>query len=413
MGYGLDGYDVYRDVGIPPEQIAAQHEANEHAQLRRATLCLAAAVGTLGSAVIVSEHVPDGSLKLAACVAGPAQNCGESQAVVITLGTTPQESTIQVTVPSTTIPETSTSETTTSLEPETTEPPTTLPAPTPEPAQNPSPTKPLDILAAGAQGLDRNWPQCQEGNLSKSARDVEAGTSFSIFGLDDGTANLGYKDGANTINDEGIDGNPCLADQVAQARTVLDDDHIFYYVNDTNREEYLPDFRHADPKKHIPKDCADEDTLCESGNAGYASGVNSYEYALAQDKTIVPKLVAVDVEWGKDGSWLGDPSNEDPGSQQDNAEHIKQKIAGMIDAAKAHGNPAPQFILYSFQRAWDQIVGDAWQAPYGAWFAGGKGSYDELPDVCQRPSFTAGKVVMAQGVDRSIDTDIDLKCHDS
>jgi hypothetical protein len=228
-----------------------------------------------------------------------------------------------------------------------------------------------------ATGFDVSYPQC--------GRPLPAGGDVAVVGVNAGT---------------GTTTNPCLADQLAWGDAPTADRAARpadVYVNTAN-PGHLGDWwpsadltRSGDPVTDPAGRCAGaEDAAC-----AYV-----YGYSVATEDVAARGVTAVaDRTWWLDvetmNSWSWD--------RQANLAAIE----GMAAAIRAAGGDVG---IYSTQRQWDLIVGDATPsvglAGAPSWIAGATSRSGALANCAASPLTPGGRVRMVQWVEQGVDHDI-------
>ncbi|HEX3004727.1 MAG TPA: FG-GAP-like repeat-containing protein [Angustibacter sp.] len=232
---------------------------------------------------------------------------------------------------------------------------------------------PRTAVTAPLYGYDVSWPQCsvEDGGYGLPMPPTTA--QFVVIGL---TKGLPFTE------------NPCLVDQVAWAGG-----------NGVKAQAYtmaayptaaqLSTYGAAGP-------WSTRTTAGRLSNVGYAEG----GFALASLSRVgfAPGVVWIDVEPRSAQPW----PTASAAQQRNNRYVVEGLMRRLRDAGKAYG-------LYSYLSGWQTITG-SWRLPgVPVWATAGRLDYPaEALDACTRPSFSGGRVYLAQWYDDV--RDYDLTC---
>jgi hypothetical protein len=247
-------------------------------------------------------------------------------------------------------------------------------------------------------GIDVSYPQCPANRLP-------TGESFAVVGVNGGLAN---------------DYNTCLATEFSYARSLpgtTAQAKAQTYLNTADPGNSVADW----PSPAYPGAAASDTDpygTCgfANGTAGPGASSDACAWAYGYDMvagitdatTSVPgdavafhqatggqlyaQPVWLDVE--TTNSWLSGT-----GGQQMNAADLQGMVAATDDAARRAGSTAPVVGVYTTAAQWSQIVGTttlpAQLAGAPDWIPGA-GSEAGAQSNCGQPSFTAGRVAVAQ-----------------
>jgi hypothetical protein len=245
----------------------------------------------------------------------------------------------------------------------------------PSPRSNPAPDpRPPSVPGHGSAGRDISWPNCPPGLGIPSRRTLgkplplPGVARFVVIGL---------------TNGPGFHPNPCLADQVAYARSLRLSAAPYAVVTYPTGDE-LRQYGAAGPRTPT-------DRRSQLWNTGWAQATaNVARMRLAG---LVAPLVWVDVEPVRPPTpWSGD---------------LRANRAVLEGALAAYRRAGLRVGVYSTAYLWRSIVGDA---RYGLpeWRPTGPKTKQAALDLCTRGGIQGGDAVLVQWV--SGDVDHDLLC---
>lgn len=215
-------------------------------------------------------------------------------------------------------------------------------------------------------GYDVSWPQCPNGQPMPPAS-----TSFVVIGLTNGLA--------FTVN-------PCVSSQLAWARThgVRTD---AYAMATYPTQAQFDQYQAAGPWSTATREG-------QLRNVGYAEGRAALATLAAN--SFKPKMVWVDVEPRTKQPW--------PGATNSDLLANREIVTGLLRAIEDAGFGTG---IYSYLSGWQQITG-GWQVPqYPVWSPAGRLDFaSEARDLCVKPSFSGGRVFLAQWTDGTYDYNI-------
>jgi hypothetical protein len=219
--------------------------------------------------------------------------------------------------------------------------------------------------AATLFGHDISWPQCGATNFN-----LPSTTEFVIIGL---TRGLAFTE------------NPCLGDQVQWVRDRSKPAHAYAMATFPTAAQ---ESTHGDDGPWVPTT-----RRGRLSNVGYAEA----QFAVASMTAIGwrPPMVWIDVEPRPAQPW---PAATATG-QLYNRYVVEGLMRGLRDAGFAYGT-------YSYTNGWREIVGDWYLPTVPVWATAGSLDYpDEALDRCSQPSFSGGRVYIAQWVEGNLDHD--------
>ena len=235
-------------------------------------------------------------------------------------------------------------------------------------------------LLARERGFDVSYPQCGSA--------LPGGADFAVVGVDGGRP---------------FDVNPCLAEQIAWARTF---GRPSYYVNTANPGPRLSD--HWPLGQRSPRTC--ERPRPDSEACAFDYGVNAAKDAFARARAAALSVGAPDVRrstWWLDVETHNTWESLEYGEQATFLRNDTAVLAGMKRALLRRGVRAVG--VYSTAHQWERITGGSSLGHAQVWYAG-VGSRSSAAGRCRdRFSFTGGPVRMAQFLTAS-GLDGDLRC---
>jgi hypothetical protein len=225
--------------------------------------------------------------------------------------------------------------------------------------------------AAALAGHDISWPQCPTAQGGFGLPLPPPTSQFVVIGL---TRGLAFTE------------NPCLASQVAWARTNGKPAHAYAMATFPTAAQ-LTAHRSGGPWSSRTR-------AGQLSNSGYAAG----RFALAGMSRVGfgTGMVWIDVEPRDAQPWpVGTAAR-----QRENRYVIEGMMRAFRDAGKSYG-------LYSFASGWADITG-SWRLPgVPVWATAGRLDYPtEAQDRCRQPSFSGGRVLLSQWYDDLRDYDI-------
>ncbi|WP_241521727.1 FG-GAP-like repeat-containing protein [Arthrobacter pityocampae] len=225
--------------------------------------------------------------------------------------------------------------------------------------------------AAPLYGHDISWPQCPTSVGGFGLPLPPASTQFVIIGL---TKGLPFTE------------NPCLASQVTWTKTKKTHG---YAMASYPTAAQLSTYGSRGP-------WAATSRAARLSNVGYAEA----KFAVASMNRVGfrPPVVWIDVEPRPAQPW---PSST-AAQQRDNRLIVEGMMRGLRDSGFSYG-------LYSYASGWAAITG-SWRLPgVPVWATAGRLDYpSEALDRCRQPSFSGGRVYLAQWYDDT--RDYDLTC---
>ncbi len=219
-------------------------------------------------------------------------------------------------------------------------------------------------------GNDVSWPQCSSAQGGYGLPMPPSSAEFVIIGL---TKGLAFTE------------NPCLASQVAWARSNAKPAHAYAMATFPTAAQ-LSAYGAAGP--WLPTTRA-----AQLSNAGYAEATA----ALASLTKVgwAPPMVWIDVEPRPAQPW---PSATDA-QRLENRYVIEGLMRGLRDAGIGYG-------LYSYTSGWQAITGTWWLRGVPVWATAGRLDYpNEALDRCTQASFSGGTVYLSQWYDDTRDYD--------
>ena len=222
-------------------------------------------------------------------------------------------------------------------------------------------------------GHDISWPQCPTSQGGFGLPMPPTSTQFVIIGL---TRGLAFTE------------NPCLASQVAWARTNGKSTQAYAMGTFPTAAQLSANARGGPWSSRT--------RAGQLSNVGYAEA----RYALDTLQRIgyFPRTVWIDVEPRPAQPWPAGSAAQ----QRENRYLIEGMMRAFRDAGLAYG-------FYSYTAGWQEITG-GWRLPgVPVWATAGRLDYPtEAQDRCVQPSFSAGRVYISQWYDDT--RDYDLTC---
>lgn len=206
----------------------------------------------------------------------------------------------------------------------------------------------LSPYMPGSTGLDVSWPK-QNCEVVQKARPPAA---FGIVGVNHG---LDF-----TYND-------CLSRETSAFS------NYSLYLNTG-----YPGISYGLKYQTYPKHCQEFDNQCLAYNYGFNDAKKSISYANLNNAHATQWWLDVET----DNSWTNNPFVN------------VSELQGMIAAIKKY-TFISQIGFYSLQAQWSIITGN-WDNDYLAWTATGAYSQTKAQQACKDPSFTGGKLLLAQ-----------------
>ena len=229
------------------------------------------------------------------------------------------------------------------------------------------------VQAAPLYGHDVSWPQCPPAVGGFGLPMPPASTQFVVIGL---TKGLPFTE------------NPCLASQVAWARTNNKKTHGYAMAGFPTAAQ-LSTYGSRGPWESNTR-------AGRLSNVGYSEA----QFATASMNRIGfrPPVVWIDVEPRPAQPWPISTTAQ----QRENRLIIEGLMRGLRDAGFSYG-------LYSYATGWAEITG-SWRLPgVPVWATAGRLDYPgEALDRCRQPSFSGGRVYLSQWYDDT--RDYDLTC---
>jgi hypothetical protein len=227
--------------------------------------------------------------------------------------------------------------------------------------------------AAPRYGHDISWPQCPASVGGYDLPMPPTSTAFVIVGL---TRGLPWTE------------NPCLASQVAWISTHAKPAHAYTMAAFPTAAQIA---QYGDDGPWSATTSAGR-----LSNAGYAQA--RFAVATLRRVGFAPPVVWIDVEPRPAQPWPAATASQ----QRGNRYVIEGLMRGLQEAGNAYG-------LYSYAAGWQSITG-SWLLPgVPAWATAGRLDYpSEALDQCSAPSFSGGRVYLAQWYDST--RDYDLTC---
>lgn len=231
--------------------------------------------------------------------------------------------------------------------------------------------------AAAYFGHDVSWPQCPASQGGFGLPMPPASSSFVVIGL---TFGLAYTE------------NPCLASQVAWARTNRKPAHAYAMATFPTAAQ-LSAHRSGGPWSSRTR-------AGQLSNAGYAAGRQAL--ASMAEAGFTTRMVWIDVEPRPRQPW---PTGT-AARQRENRYVIEGMMRAFRDAGKSYG-------LYSYASGWAELTG-SWQLPgVPVWATAGELDYPaEAQDRCRQASFSGGRVLLSQWYDDTRDYDMTCGTYD-
>ncbi len=231
-------------------------------------------------------------------------------------------------------------------------------------------TAPGAAQAAPAYGNDVSWPQCGAAEGGYGLPMPPATAAFVVVGLTKGLP---------------FTRNPCLASQVAWARTNGVPAQAYTMAGYPTNSQF-----------------ASQGTTGPWSSSTFSGKLANVGYAEAKDAVATlaavgfrPPVVWVDVEPRPAQPWLG---NSDLARAR-NRWVVTGLLRGLHDAGYAYG-------LYSYASGWTAIAG-SWRLPgVPVWATAGRRTAADALAMCAGPSFSGGPVHLAQWYDDTRDSDV-------
>lgn len=219
-------------------------------------------------------------------------------------------------------------------------------------------------------GSDVSWPQCPTAVGGFGLPMPPASAQFVVLGL---TFGLPFTK------------NPCLADQVAWARTNAVPAQGYTMAAFPTAAQ-LTAYRSSGPWSSSTRPG-------QLSNVGYAEA--AYALASLSGVGFRAPVVWIDVEPRPKQPWPTSTVTQ----QRENRYVVEGLMRGLRDAGVAYG-------LYSYSSGWAQVTG-SWRLPgVPVWATAGTLDYpEEALDRCTQPSFAGGKVMLSQWYDSTRDYD--------
>jgi hypothetical protein len=235
-------------------------------------------------------------------------------------------------------------------------------------------------LAAPMYGHDISWPQCSVADGGFGHPLPPASSQFVIVGVNGFDPNATVKQGLPFFE------NPCLAWQLQQTTTKP---RHAYTVAGFPTAAQLSTYGSAGPWSSATR-------AGRLSNVGYAEA--RFVLTTLQRVGWSPPVVWIDVEPRITQPW----PTATPAQQRENRYVLEGMMRGLRDANVAYG-------VYSYAGGWSAITG-SWRLPgVPVWATAGRLDYpSEALEMCTRPSFSGGKVVLSQWYDDT--RDYDLTC---
>jgi hypothetical protein len=233
--------------------------------------------------------------------------------------------------------------------------------------------------AVGARGHDVSYPQCGSA--------LPTSGQFGLVGVDGGRP---------------FAVNPCLAEQIAWARTF---GRPGYYANTANPGPRLSS--HWPIGQHGPKVCTK--ARPDSAGCAYDYGVNAAKSSFARARAAARSIGAkdpVDSTWWLDvelhNTWEADQFGPAPQYLRNDV----AALAGMVHAL--HRKGVRHVGVYSTAHQWGVVTGGASLGKAPVWYAGTGGQANARNHCRPAFSFTGGPIRMAQYATNGFDGD--LRC---
>jgi len=198
-------------------------------------------------------------------------------------------------------------------------------------------------------GYDVSWPNCTQ--------KPPADTSWGVVGV---TGGLSFKP------------NPCMATEATWFKQYA----LYINTGYPGRDRAL---RYA----HTPQTCPSNNEFCLAYNYGYNAAY--YAVRLASQQNMHASWWWLDVETAN--SWSDDPLVN------------RASLMGAV-AAVRHDTLFAHIGYYAYPGQWDLITGKWDGAGLPAWVATGSARQTAATKACLADSFTTGKVVLGQYVQR-------------
>jgi hypothetical protein len=235
-------------------------------------------------------------------------------------------------------------------------------------------------LAAAMYGHDISWPQCSVADGGFGLPLPPTSSQFVIVGVNGFDPTAEVKQGLPFFE------NPCLAWQLRQTSTKP---RHAYTIAGFPTTAQLSTYGSAGPWSSTTR-------AGRLSNVGYAEA----RFVLTTLRRVgwSPPVVWIDVEPRITQPWPTGTAAQ----QRDSRYVLEGMMRGLRDANVAYG-------LYSYAGGWNAITG-AWRLPgVPVWATAGRLDYpSEALEMCTRPSFSGGKVVLSQWYDDT--RDYDLTC---
>jgi hypothetical protein len=223
--------------------------------------------------------------------------------------------------------------------------------------------------AAVQLGHDVSWPQCPSSLGGYDLPMPPTATQFVVIGL---TKGLPFTE------------NPCLASQVGWAKTNNVPAHGYAMAAFPTAAQ-LSTYGGSGPWSGSTR-------AGRISNAGYAAA--AFAAASMTKVGFAPSVVWIDVEPRTNQPW---PTGSV--AQRENRLVIEGLMRGLRDAGFSYG-------LYSYANGWSQITGGWWLPGVPVWATAGRLDYPtEAAEMCTKPSFSGGRVYLAQWYDSTRDYD--------
>lgn len=220
-------------------------------------------------------------------------------------------------------------------------------------------------------GHDISWPQCSSAQGGFDLPLPPTSTQFVVLGL---TKGLPFTE------------NPCVRSQLEWVRTHAKPAQAYTMAAYPSSSQLLS-YRSSGPWSATTE-------AGQLSNVGYAQA--SFAVATMARNSFRPSMVWIDVEPRTAQPWPSATAAE----QRNNRYVIEGVMRGLRDAGFSYG-------LYSFANGWASITGSWYLPGVPVWATAGRLDYPtEAQDRCVQPSFSGGRVYLAQWYDDVRDYDI-------
>jgi FG-GAP-like repeat len=232
----------------------------------------------------------------------------------------------------------------------------------------------LPAHAAPMYGHDVSWPQC-----GRDLSTMPGGNQFLVIGVNG-------RNPANPTSGLPFYANPCLADQVAWAKSHNVPAQAYTMAGFPTAAQ-LSTYQTQGPWSSTTR-------AGQLSNVGYAEA--KFAAARLADAGFAPAVVWIDVEPRAAQPWPTGTSAR----ERENRYVVEGVMRGLRDSGFSYG-------LYSYESAWQPITG-SWRLPgVPVWVpVGHLDPPSEALDACTKPSFSGGHIYLSQWTDDVWDYDL-------